>query len=70
MPSFRFRVPSTATIITHHTRQRARLEEEFDELLAEYGDEEIGELEDPAEENAETQGQLQVMRNSRDVDVV
>lgn len=42
------------------TKQRARVEEEFAELLAEYGDEEIGELEDPAEADAPTKGQLEV----------
>lgn len=40
--------------------QRRQVEEEFAELLAEYGEEEIGELEDPAEEDAPTKGQLEV----------
>lgn len=36
------------------------MEEDFAELLAEYGDEDIGELEDPGEEDAPTKGQLEV----------
>ena len=36
------------------------MEEDFALLLAEYGEAEIGELEDPEEEGAATKGQLEV----------
>ena len=41
-------------------KERARVEEDFEDLLAEYSEDEIGELEDPEEEGANTRGVVEV----------
>ena len=46
--------------------QRAKVEADFDDLLAEYSDDEIGELEDPADETAATRGHVGIHDGDED----
>jgi hypothetical protein len=45
--------------------QQYKTEKDFAELLADYDDDEIGELDEPAEEGAETRGEMDVSAHSQ-----